>query len=125
MNFQPWLIGIFAMYAIAITTIATYLLVAGDPARKPKPPIGQAPEFDHDGDILAVAEQGLAEAPELTDDAEAVARTILALDEVAELRRLARADGAEAAFVTPGTPRADALLAALFPRTKNAPKERP
>src|SRR5690348_3508587 len=75
------------------------------------------------GSIASVAEAGLAERPELADDGEAVARTLLALEEVAELRRLARADGGEAAFVTPGTPRADAFLAVMFPR--GAPKERP
>lgn len=57
------------------------------------------------------------------DDTAAVARTVLALEEVAELRRLARADGELAAFVTPGTPHVDAFLAVMFPR--GAPKERP
>ncbi len=75
--------------------------------------------------IADVAEAGLAQRPELAEDGEAVARTVLALEEVAELRRLARADGEEAAFVTPGTPRADAFLAQLFPRSSRAPKEGP
>lgn len=73
--------------------------------------------------IASVAGAGLAERPELADDGEAVARTLLALEEVAELRRLARADGELAAFVTPGTPHVDAFLAVMFPR--GAPKERP
>lgn len=77
LSFAPWQVGLFAVYAIAITSIACYLLIAGDPARQPKaPPIGRAPEFDHDGDIIAVAELGLAERPELADDTEAVARTV-------------------------------------------------
>lgn len=45
--------------------------------------------------------------------------------EAARLRALAAADGAEAAFMTPGCPVADLFLAELFPRTKNAPKEGP
>lgn len=46
--------------------------------------------------------------------------------EQARLRTLAAADGAEAAFVSPGHRVADAFLAELFgPRTKDAPKEQP
>lgn len=45
--------------------------------------------------------------------------------EAARLRALAAADGAEAAFMTPGCPVADLFLAELFPRPKNAPKEGP
>lgn len=39
------------------------------------------------------------------------------------IRATAAADAAEAAFVTPGCRVADAFLAELFPRTKDAPKE--
>lgn len=121
-SFAPWQVGLFAVYAIAITTIACYLLIAGDPARQPKAPTGQGPEFDHDGDIIAVAEQGLAERPELADDTEAVARTVAMVERI---RAEAAADAAGAAFVTPGRRLADAFLAELFPRSKDAPKERP
>ena len=129
LSFAPWQVGLFAVYAIAITTIACYLLIAGDPARQPKaPPTGQAPEFDHDGDIIAVAEQGLAERPELVDDTEAVARTILALEDVARLRALAARDARQVA-------KHDVLLVEIYKAqaysrfgddiTKDAPKERP
>jgi uncharacterized protein YpmB len=57
--------------------------------------------------------------------ARARAEAVAVCADIARLRALAAADGAEAAFVTPGTPRADAFLAVMFPRTKGAPKERP
>lgn len=126
-SFAPWQVGLFAVYAIAITTIACYLLIAGDPARQPKA-TGRAPEFDHDGDIIAVAELGLAERPELADDAEATARTILALEDVARLRALAARDARQVA-------KHDVLLVEIYKAqaysrfgddiTKDAPKERP
>ena len=113
MSFPVWQVALVAVYAVALTTIACYLLIAGDPARRPKPDAA-----DHDAEILAVAAEGLEAAPELADDGEAVARTVLALEEVAELRRLARQDGAEAAFVSPGHRRLDAFLDEVLDRRR-------
>jgi hypothetical protein len=117
MTMPPWLFALAVIYAVSISWWCGYLLL-GDIQRRRR--LKQQPDT-----IMAVADAALAEQPHLADDAEAVAQTVLALEEVAELRRLARADGEAAAFVTPGTPRADAFLAVMFPRTKGAPKERP
>jgi hypothetical protein len=58
----------------------------------------------HDADILAVAEEGLADRPELADDGEAVERTLAAIHftevEIAALADLAAADGQQGAEPT-------------------------
>ena len=111
------LFAVIVIYTVSISWVFGVLLL-GDLQRRRR--LKQQPDT-----IMAVADAALAERPELADDPEATARTVLALEEVAELRRQARADGAEAAFVSPGCPNADAFLAELFPRSKDAPKERP
>lgn len=116
LQLAPWVLGVIVVYAVSLTWIFGYLLLGDIQRRRLK----RRPDT-----IMAVADAALAEQPHLADDGEAVARTVLALEEVAELRRLARADGEAAAFVTPGCPNADAFLAVLFPRSKDAPKERP
>lgn len=117
----PWLVGLTVVYVIALTFFFGYIFVeqAGQKRRTAR----QKAAADHDAEIIAVAEQGLEERPELADDAEAVARTVLALNEA--IRAEAARDAAGAAFVTPGHARLDGFLAELFPRTKDAPKEKP
>ncbi len=155
MVIDPIVFAIVAVYTVAITAMFAYMFMeqagqrkrrktqkpqcTNDPwcgyrknplcsacrpdARRPRTKVVDL--HSSDAEILAVAAEGLDAAPELADDAEAVARTVLALEEVAALRQLARADGEEAAFVTPGCPNADAVLAVHFPRAKTAPKEKP
>jgi len=114
----PWVIGL----SCAIAVMAGSLLVLAwdsilkrrERMRRGRAIVAKTMAPDHDAEILAVAEQALEERPELFDD-----------DAATVLRALSIADGAEAAFVSPGHPDADALLAALFPRSKNAPKEGP
>lgn len=48
---------------------------------------------------------------------QAVAEATRLCDERTELRRQAEADGAEAAFVSPGYREIDAILAEIFPRS--------
>jgi hypothetical protein len=78
--------------------------------------------------IAAVAAEALAERPDLADDTEAVARTVLALTDVERLRALAARDARQVA-------KHDVLLVEIYKAqaysrfgddiTKDAPKERP
>jgi hypothetical protein len=144
----PWLVGLVIVYMVALTAIFSYLFMEQvqrkrRKARKPqctndpwcgyrKNPLCSACRpavrrprtkvvdlhSSSDAAIRAVAQEGLDAAPELADDGEAVARTVLALEKVAELRRLARADGEAAAFVSPGHRRLDAFLDELLDRRR-------
>lgn len=110
-------LAVVEVIALGVIVALVVVLVVQGYARRPKARPG-----DHDAEILAVAQEGLEAAPELADDAEAVARTVLALNEA--IRAEAARDAAGAAFVTPGHARLDGFLAELFPRTKDAPKEK-
>ncbi len=105
MTLPPWAVGLAIVYAVSMTWWAGYLLLHWLRTRTARP--------DTVEDVGVAA---LAERPELADDAEAVARTVLALEEVAELRRLARADGEAAAFVSPGHRRLDTFLDEVLDR---------
>jgi hypothetical protein len=118
-----WLFAVAVIYAVSISWWCGYLLL-GDiqrrrraRVRRPGPLVVDL-HSSSDAAILAVAQEGLDAAPELADDAEAVARTVLALEKVAELRRLARADGEAAAFVSPGHRRLDAFLDEVLDRRR-------
>lgn len=125
--------AVLVLFVAAFAIVAVVLCIDRGPA--------EHQPADHDAEILAVAQAGLDERPELADDSEATARTLDVIEyertgclfgpnyfteeEIEALGALAEADGAEAAFVTPGQRDVDAFLAELFPRTKGAPKETP
>lgn len=109
----PWVIGLSC--AIAVMA-ASLLVLAWDSV------VRRRERMRRGRSIVAKAMADPVEAA--YSDAVGIALAPDAL-EVARLRVLAAADGAEAAFMTPGCPVADLFLAELFPRSKNAPKEGP
>lgn len=110
LHMRPWLFALAFIYGVSISWWCGYLLLGDIQRRRAK----RGLPVDHDAEILAVAQEGLDAAPELADDGEAVARTVLALEDVAELRALARADAAEASFRTLDRTEADIFLMRLF-----------
>jgi hypothetical protein len=133
LHLPPWLFALAVIYAVSLTWIFGVLLL-GDiqrrrraRVRRPGPLVVDL-HSSSDAAIRAVAEEGLDAAPELADDAEATARTVLALEDVARLRALAARDAGQVA-------KHDVLLVEIYKAqaysrfgddiTKDAPKERP
>ena len=127
-SWQVWVITVLAFCLAGLG-----LLVLVD---RIQPRAGTRP-CDLRAEIGAVAEEALAEAPELADDTEAVARAVgmcthlgddgMALRgehlDIEGLRSLAAADAAAASFRTPEHLDVDIFLTRLF-RTRK-PEERP